>query len=50
MPRSTGFAHHLSIPDSHVSTVTAGGAPTVIGPTLELDVVVSGVAAIAIDD
>ena len=37
-------------PDSHVSTVTASGAPTANGPTLELDVVVGNVAAIAMVD
>ena len=40
----------LNTPDSHVSTVTASCAPTAISPTLELDVVVGGVAAIAMVD
>ena len=40
----------LNTPDSHMSTVTASGAPTAIGPTLEQDVVVGGVAAIAMVD
>ena len=39
----------LNTPDSHVSTVTASGAPTAIGPTLELDVVVGSVTIAMVD-